>query len=345
MLSSLWNQEAIAEIRMSGHRYNRILEAIFQSPWAIMPDKLELIIAVIEARQENSADLAAYEAKARPSARRASSIAVLPLYGTVMQRAGVMTDFSGGTSTEQFSQMFRAAMSDPAVDQVVIDIDSPGGSVYGVSELAAEIYDARGTKKIHAIGNSLVASAAYWIGSSADSLSLTPGGEAGSIGVYGAHTEASALDEKMGVKTTLISAGKYKTEGNPYEPLTGEARAAMQQRVDQVYATFVKDVARNRGDTQTAVREGYGQGRVLGAADALKAGLIDKVETLDQMLARLGANSSSVKMPMRADGTLTPCNCTAARYEHYRTTNCDRSGGLSIESRKRRLRYAANLDL
>lgn len=298
-------------------RYHRVLEAIFASPWAILPEKLELIISVVEARSKGFALNPHFEATSRPASRRASSIAVLPLYGTIVQRADIMTDFSGGTSTLAFAQSFRAAMADTSVDAVVIEIDSPGGSVYGVAELAAEIHGARGTKKIHAIANSLMASAAYWIGSAADDVSGTPGAEIGSIGVYGVHTDESKMLEAEGLAVTLVSAGRFKTEGNSYEPLGAEAKAAMQKRVDQYYDMFIKDVARNRGVSQTAVREGYGQGRVLGAAGALKAGIIDRVETLDQMLGRLGAGPRNARTPL-AQGR-----------------------GLSLEDRKRRLRLAA----
>jgi signal peptide peptidase SppA len=299
-------------------RYHRILEAIFASPWAILPEKLELIISVVGARSKGFPSDPRFEARSRPASRRTTSnIAVLPLYGTIVQRADLMSDFSGGTSTIAFAQMFHAAIADPSVDAVIIEIDSPGGSVYGVDELAAEIHNSRGTKKICAIANSLMASAAYWIGSAAAEISATPGGEVGSIGVYGAHTDESKALEAEGLAITLISAGKFKTEGNSYEPLGAEAKAALQRRVDQYYSMFVKAVAKQRGASQAAVRDGYGQGRVLGAADALKAGLIDRVETLDQMLARLGAK--------------VPASKTRAQM-------AERAPGIGIDARKRRLR-------
>jgi len=263
--------------------YRRIIEAVLQSPWAIIPGELEVIVSkYLTLRQPN------FEArKIGPSSRHVRNIAVLPLYGILVHRADVMTYFSGGTSTLEFARMFRRAMADPSVAAVVIEIDSPGGSVYGCDELASEIHDARGRKKICAISNSQMAAAAYWIGSAADAVSCTPGGEIGSIGVIGAHTDESKAMEAAGLAITLISAGKFKTEGNPYEPLGVNARAAMQHRVDQYYGQFVKAVASNRGVSQTAVRAGYGQGRMLGAAEAMRAGMIDHVETLDQMLMRI----------------------------------------------------------
>jgi ClpP class serine protease len=89
------------------------------------------------------------------------------------------------------------------------------------------------------------------------------------------------------MKVTLVSAGKHKVEGNPYEPLGDEARTAIQGRVDDYYALIVKAVAKGRGTTPAAVREGFGQGRVVGAADAVELGMADRIGTLDQEIARL----------------------------------------------------------
>lgn len=87
--------------------------------------------------------------------------------------------------------------------------------------------------------------------------------------------------------TTLVSAGKYKAEGHPFAPLSDEARAALQRRVDECYARFVAAVAAGRGVSDATVREGYGQGRLLGARDALAAGMIDEIATLDDVLGEL----------------------------------------------------------
>jgi ClpP class serine protease len=105
----------------------------------------------------------------------------------------------------------------------------------------------------------------------------------------------SAALDKEGVKVSLISKGKYKTEGNPYEPLTDEGRAAIQERVNEYYDAFVNAVARNRGVKPTSVRNGYGEGRVVGASQALEMGMVDRIGTLDETVNRLfGLNSMNV---------------------------------------------------
>ena len=269
-----------------------LLNTVLETPWAILPGKLAVILAVV-ARHEAGEKLSPDEVKAqigaarRPVPANAGGIAVLPLFGTILPRANLMVNTSGAMSAEYFSALFRAALADPAVGAVVLDVDSPGGAVPGIDELSSEIFKARGAKPIVAVANHLAASAAYWIATAADELVVTPSAEAGSIGVFAAHDDLSGLMEREGVKTTLISSGKYKVEGNPFEPLGDEARAAIQSRVNDYYEMFVKAVARNRGVKAADVRNGFGEGRVMGARDAVDYGMADRVETMAQTIERL----------------------------------------------------------
>ena len=271
------------------------------TPWALMPERLSAVTAVIarwsgDARASDEVmHSVAADRNARDARRQASvsnsggGIAVLPLYGIVTQRGNMVDDVSGpGTArTQQFSNLLRAALQDETVSQILIDIDSPGGSVYGVAELADEIVSARAQKPVVAIANSLAASAAYWIGCSASEFYVTPGGEVGSIGVWQAHQDYSKAMDEAGVKTTLISAGKFKVEGNPYAPLDEEAQGFMQSRVDDYYAAFTKAVAKGRGVPISQVRDGMGQGRVLGADAALASSMVDGIATFDDVVKKM----------------------------------------------------------
>ncbi|WP_408595481.1 S49 family peptidase [Limnohabitans sp.] len=271
------------------------------TPWALMPERLSAVTAVItrwsgdarasdEVMHSVAADRNARDARRQSSVSNSGGgIAVLPLYGIVTQRGNMVDDVSGpGTaSTQQFSNILRAALQDETVSQILIDIDSPGGSVYGVAELADEIVSARAQKPVVAIANSLAASAAYWIGCSASEFYVTPGGEVGSIGVWQAHQDYSKAMDEAGVKTTLISAGKFKVEGNPYAPLNEEAQGFMQSRVDDYYAAFTKAVAKGRGVPISQVRDGMGQGRVLGADAALASSMVDGIATFEDVVKKM----------------------------------------------------------
>lgn len=284
-----------------------LLSEFLTTPWALMPERLQAMSGILTrwSAGEPPSDETLFQVntdrvlrdsrKQMAAASTGSGIAVLPLYGVVTQRGNMVDDISGpgSSSTQQFTSILRQMLADDTVGQILIDIDSPGGSVYGVSELASEIVKARAQKPVIAVANSLAASAAYWIGCSASEFYVTPGGEIGSIGVWQAHFDYSKALEEDGVKPTLISAGKYKVEGNPYVPLDEQAQAFMQSRVDDYYNAFIEAVAKGRGVSVADVRTGMGEGRVLGAEAALAAGMVDGIATFDDVLAKMQASVRS----------------------------------------------------
>ena len=240
------------------------------------------------------------------SASTGGAVLVLPLYGLITQRSNWMSYWFGGTTTESFTLALRQALADPNVTAIVIDVDSPGGSVAGVDELASEIFAARSKKTIIAISNTLNASAAYYLSSQASELYVMPSSLTGSIGVYNTHQDISGYLDQMGIKMTLISAGRFKVEGNGYEPLTPDAQAAFQKLVDGYYAQFVAAVARGRKTKVTAVKSGFGEGRVVMAAEAVELGMADKIGTLDTVLARFGVQRTSSDSFQSEAETATP---------------------------------------
>ena len=281
--------------------YPLLMAQFLATPWALMPETLQAFAGILCRRQAGlpadamtlakiEEDRLVREARARESQKQSGGgIAVLPLYGVMTQRGNMVDAVSGpgSTSTQRFGAALQDALNDDAVGQILIDIDSPGGSVYGVAELAAQILSARSQKPIVAIANSLAASAAYWIGSAASEFYCTPGGEVGSIGVWQAHEDISGALEADGIKVTLISAGKYKVEGNPYQPLGDEAQSFMQSRVDDYFGSFVEAVAAARGVKTQDVINGMGQGRVIGASAAAGMNMVDGVMTFDEVLGRM----------------------------------------------------------
>lgn len=282
-------------------KYSRASQLFFDTPLALLPSKRVEIEAFWKSKLAGASldwdehaepfavQLVALEddfgdepADSAPSRR--GNIAVIPLHGTISQRMSMFSAMSGGTSTEQFGNAFREQLNDPSVKAIVMDVDSPGGSTFGVAELASLIMSARGQKPVLASINSTGASAAYWIASAADQVFITPGGIAGSIGIYAVHQDISQLEANEGVKTTLISAGEHKTRGNPHEPLSDDDRTHIQALVDDSYDRFIRDVARGRNTSMKAVRNDYGKGDVFTADQALKAGMVDGIKTLDEVI-------------------------------------------------------------
>ncbi len=285
-----------------------LLSEFYRTPWALLPATLQMARMVIE-RWASGEKLPEEEVRTIAESRPARStrefegmIAVLPIFGILGHRARLVKDISSGvgTSTELLALAFRAAVNDPNVSAIVFDVDSPGGSTFGADELASEIFAARGVKPIIASVNSMAASGAYWIASAADEVVITPGGVAGSIGVWTAHEDWSKFLDAKGVRVTLMSAGRYKVEGNAYGPLEDEARGAAQALVDKYYNLFVRAVRRNRGaEDLKAVREGYGEGRMLIAQDAVKEKLADRIATFDEVIGELQAKFAKMKEKRR----------------------------------------------
>ena len=232
---------------------------LHSAPWALSAAGVARLRGFVDAGPRGA------RASRPPPRRRAAhaGTAVIPIVGILDQHPGLIEAFGIGVSCDTVAAALNDALSDPSIKRIVLDIDSPGGSVYGVGELAASIRAARSQKPIAAVANSLAASAAFWIGCSASRFYVTPGGEVGSIGVWMAHEDWSKAVADSGVDVTLISAGKYKVEGSPYGPLDADAKAFLQSRTDDYYAAFTKAVAAGRGVPIDAVRSGMGQGTIL----------------------------------------------------------------------------------
>ena len=280
-----------------------VMNAVSRTAWAILPEKLEVICQFIKERSEGKisskeeiqAAMMGFDQDDLES-EPTSGVAVIPVYGTIGQKMNMMTQFSGGASCEELSKQIRTALADDSVTSIVLDIDSPGGTVTGVPELAAEILAARGVKPIVAVANGMAASAALWIGASCEKFYCMPSGEVGSIGVYCTHQDMSGALAKAGVKMTFIQAGKFKTEGNPYMAPSEEYLADAQAGVDTYYDMFLQAVADGRGVSVETVTADFGQGRMLMAKDALAVGLIDGVATLDAVVSGLLSTESAVAL-------------------------------------------------
>lgn len=289
-------------------KYHRILRQVYGADWAIVPERMQDILDVL-AFQSTGGKLTAEEVRelvglgaVRPSVpAQRGTVALLPVRGIISHRVEMVNEISGpgGTSMEKFRDRFRSVVDNENVDAVVLDVDSPGGAVSGVPEMADEIFKARGKKPIVAVANTLAGSAAYWLASQADEVSVTPSGEVGSIGVIAAHREESEALSREGIRVNLIHFGEFKTEGNPFEPLTSEARENIQQRVDIVGHKFVETVARGRGVAVGTVTDKFGKGRLVDAETAVSAGMADRIETLEQAIQRVAGSVSDMSRRRR----------------------------------------------
>ena len=286
---------------------------VLTAPWAIQPAKLLEIQAIYAAHVHGErADIAAIEARlGRPLANGSQGgpgekaydivdgVAILPVEGVIAKKMNLFSQISGGVSTELVARDLQAALADPAVHSVILSIDSPGGTVDGVQALAAQVRAATKPVATHASG--VMASAAYWIGAAAGAGRVFIGDSTtvvGSIGVVAKHVDVSVAEAQRGVKTSEITAGKYKRIASQFAPLSEEGRQAIQDQVDYFYSIFVGDVAAARGVTPEKVLQDMADGRDFIGQQAVAAGLVDGVLPLPQLIAQLNADHAERHLNM-----------------------------------------------
>lgn len=290
--------------------YAEIMAHATEEAWAMLPSSFKALViddgrrAVVAEENEKPA-LITIEAITRPGPK-AGRLARIPIVGAITKRDSFWSSFfgGGGASVERITKALRDVAADDSISTVLLDIDSPGGTVNGLPELAAEVRRLRDSKHVVALANSLTASAAYWIASQADEVVATPEAVVGSVGVFAVHEDWSKFNERVGINPTYIFAGKYKVEGNPDAPLNDEARAHMQGLVNDAYSLFVSDVAKGRNVSPAVVRSDYGAGRALTAGAAKAAGLIDRVAGVDETMQRLMGRRADETPSPRAEGTV-----------------------------------------
>lgn len=273
--------------------YSRICSAIASTPWAIEPKRLQLILSILEARSEGvSLPIEAAQPREQMSP---TGVAVIPVFGTISHRMQLMDAESGGASALKITQQVEDAVANPAIGSVVLNIDSPGGTVDGVPEAFEAIRALRGgDTPIVAVANTMAASAAYWLASAADEIVVSPSAQVGSIGVFAVHEDFSEWYKAQGVEPTLIASTPYKAETVDFRPLSEDARQHLEDEVLAYDDMFVNAVALGRGVTEKLVRQDFGQGRMVMADAAVRAGMADRVGTLKSVVSeRLSVQSDS----------------------------------------------------
>lgn len=305
-------------------RYPHVLDYLLSAPWAITPEKMRAIADVVvhrafvgELPREAIAAAVAqrptlavayampeglipaeevFAAGGRPPTGAKNITAIVPVMGTILPRASAMDESSGMFSLATFRQTLRALVADPDVSAIVMQIDSPGGSVAHLQETSAEIRAARAKKPIGAIADVTAASAAYQLFTQATPglQFVTPSGQVGSVGVLSMHEDVSRALEAKGVTVSLITSEKapFKAETFPYRPLTDEARAEVQRVVDSYHQDFRQAIAQGRRITVAQVDEQFGGGRMVRAKDAVARGMADEVGTLEDLLRAVQSHAA-----------------------------------------------------
>ena len=270
-------------------KFSHLSSLVFNKPLMVTQDYAETIAVVLSDRL--NLDVEGLQIKSDAKDQRVATtnkgVAVIPIVGSMSHRSTGIEAMSGMTSYSTLQRQFEAAFNDPNVGSILMDIDSPGGSVAGAFDFRDYLMSKKGTKPVYALARDAMCSAAYLIGSTADKVYATQTARVGSIGVVAMHTDASGKMEKEGLKPTFISAGKFKTAGNPYEKLEGDKLKYLQDSVDESYDMFINAVADARGIDKKVIRDT--EARVYGGKKAVEIGLADGIRTYESVIAEMSA--------------------------------------------------------
>ena len=270
-------------------KFSHLSSLVFNKPLMVTQDYAETIAVVLSDRLNLDVEglQIKSDAKDQREAITSKGVAVIPIVGSMSHRSTGIEAMSGMTSYSTLQKQFDAAFNDPNVGSILMDIDSPGGSVAGAFDFRDYLMSKKGTKPVYALARDAMCSAAYLIGSTADKVYATQTARVGSIGVVAMHTDASGKMEKEGLKPSFISAGKFKTAGNPYEKLEGDKLKYLQDSVDESYDMFINAVADARGIDKKVIRDT--EARVYGGKKAVEIGLADGIRTYESVLAEMSA--------------------------------------------------------
>ena len=277
------------------HNYLHIMAALHEHPWAITAQALETMIGIVE----NRTDLEAVAAKyGRPLENTGGMVemrgrtAILAVEGPLFRYANLFTAVSGATSVEGLAVALNAAVENQLVSQIVLAIDSPGGEVNGINSLADQIRAASKVKPVTAYIENLGASAGYWIASAASSIVADESAFVGSLGVVASLVDRKGAQERQGIKQYQIVSSQSPHK-RP-DPNTAEGLSQIQAMVDTMADLFISRVAKFRGISTDEVISKYGGGKVLGAPQALQAGMVDKVQAFEPFLASLDPSAATI---------------------------------------------------
>ncbi len=276
----------------------RIWNRIAGEPWAVTETALQTILDIANRENEAPEAVAARlgrELRNTHTVTERDGVAIVPVVGPLFRYANLFTQISGATSYEILAQDLNVALENPAIKAIVLDIDSPGGEVNGVSELAGMIFQARGRKPIVAYASGDAASGAYWIASAADKIVVSETSALGSIGVVGLYRRKEGKDA-----ASVVEIVSSQSPNKRPDPGTEEGRTRLQARIDAMAQVFITTVARNRNLSPAVVMDSFGGGDVMIGASSVAVGMADRIGSLERLIAEL----ASTPNPPQQEGFL-----------------------------------------
>jgi len=281
-----------------------ILGEIQERPWAITQAAMETILGIVE---RAPVDVEAVAARlGRPLENTGGrvemhgNVAVIGVEGPLFRYASIFAEISGATSIENLSRDFRAALDNPAVAQIVLNVNSPGGQVDGINEFADQIRAGAAKKPVTAYVDGLAASGGYWLAAAASRIVTNESAFLGSIGVVVSVTDTRDAQERQGVKRYEIVSTKSPLKRTDVR--TDEGRAQLLAIADSIADLFIGRVAQFRGTTEARVESDFGRGGILPARQAIASGMADSLGSFEPLITGLAAETAArpIAFPNRA---------------------------------------------
>lgn len=270
--------------------------------WAVTPEALSSFVEGLRQMFSGAAPEARITAKSKsttPAYEMDGSVAIIPVKGTLAKNGLEFFGYQLLTSMRDIGAAIRQAAADPAVRAIMLDVESPGGTVDGIEELAASVAAAGQSKPLYAYADGLMASAAYWAACSARTIGASSTAQVGSIGVVLMHREVSRALDNAGIKVSFLTAGRYKAAGNQAEPLNDEMRAYIQSNIDDVYDMFLSAVEAGRS-VDRAKAMTMADGKIFLAGQAQTLGLIDQVCSRSDFINRIKGDCNMTLTELKA---------------------------------------------
>ncbi len=289
------------------------LQRAVEAPWAMLGEDVERLLTIAERENNPSPEaLEAYRAQAARFGERVKirdNVALIYAQGPMFKGANLMVELSGATSYAILARDLQSALDSPSIDAIMLCIDSPGGEAHGCDELAAAIYAARGVKPIEAYVSGFAASGGYWLASATSKITVSDLGTVGSIGAVLGVVDRRKADERNGV--TRVEFVSSQSPGKRPDIQTDEGKARIQKFVDDIGAVFVAAVAKHRGVSVDDVIAKFGAGGMEVGANAVAAGMADKVGQFEAALSALstrGRNSRFMSSRSKTMSTENPAD-------------------------------------
>lgn len=269
------------------------IDYVLGEPWAMERSALDTVVAVIDRVNQEPSIVESQLGKPLDNTETVTitdGVAVVPVIGPIARYMNIFTRISGGTSIEILARDFRAAVENPKVKAVILNMDSPGGTVNGTSEFASQVFAARSSKPIVAYASNNACSGAYWIASACSEIVANDTAHLGSIGVVGGYV----ADKPDGRTTQFVSA---RAKNKRPDMSTEDGRAVVQAQVDAIEDVFISSVARYRGVSEEKVESDFGQGDHFIGSKAVEAGMADRLGSLDALISELSKGQWAAPQP------------------------------------------------